>query len=145
MLKILILCTGNSCRSQMAEGFLKIFLKEKAKIYSAGVSPEKVNTNAIHVMKEIGIDISNHQSNHVDVYSEMLFDYVITVCNHAKEKCPIHFKSKKIIHKSFFDPVNAKGTQGEVLHVYTKVRDTLQEYLINFCRTELNYNVSFNM
>lgn len=164
--KILILCTGNSCRSQMAEGLLYdillkqpipsprqtlidsgIFTKNQTFYYaseyevcSAGVDPERVNLHAIHVMKEIDIDISHHQSTHVNQYADVFFDYVITVCDSAKEKCPIHFKANKIIHKSFLDPAQAKGTNNEILKVYSEVRDALKEYLTSFFHEELAQN-----
>ena len=132
MIKILILCTGNSCRSQMAHGILDSLLNKKATVFSAGVAPEKVNPYAVSVMKMIGIDISEYKSNHVSEYSEFFFDYVFTVCDSAQDKCPIHFKSRKIIHKSFIDPASAKGTEDEILSVYTEVRDKLSDYFINF-------------
>ena len=97
MIKILILCTGNSCRSQMAHGILDSLLNKKATVFSAGVAPEKVNPYAVSVMKMIGIDISEYKSNHVSEYSEVFFDYVFTVCDSAKDKCPVHFKARKII------------------------------------------------
>ncbi len=135
MIKILILCTGNSCRSQMAHGILDSLLNKKATVFSAGVAPEKVNPYAVSVMKMIGIDISEYKSNHVSEYSEFFFDYVFTVCDSAKDKCPVHFKARKIIHKSFIDPASAKGTEDEILSVYTEVRDKLSDYFINFFKT----------
>ena len=101
MKKILVLCTGNSCRSQMAEGYLKYFSQNKAEVYSAGVETHGVNPGAIQIMKEDGIDISKHTSNNVNEYRNIDFDYVITVCDNAREKCPV-FPSKATIPISLF-------------------------------------------
>lgn len=126
--RILILCTGNSCRSQMAEGFFKSF-DENLEVYSAGVRPEKeVNPNAIKVMKEIGIDISENSPTNADVYINMPFDYVITVCDNAKETCPVFTGDvKEKVHIGFEDPAAATGTDEEVLGVYRRVRDEIGE------------------
>ena len=137
MRKILILCTGNSCRSQMAEGLLASFLSS-FKIYSAGTKPERVNSFAIKAMALIGIDISNNSSNHVDEYTDIDFDYVFTVCDNAKEICPIFPKAKRMIHHSFFDPADAIGTYNEQLEVYVKVRNQLNDYFKNFLKNNLN-------
>ena len=137
MRKILILCTGNSCRSQMAEGLLASFLSS-FKIYSAGTKPERVNSFAIKAMDLIGIDISKNSSNHVDEYTDIDFDYVFTVCDNAKEICPIYPKSKKMIHHSFCDPADAKGTEKEQLKVYVEVRNQLRDYFKAFVENELN-------
>ncbi|MEE2930931.1 MAG: arsenate reductase ArsC [Bacteroidota bacterium] len=138
MYKILVLCTGNSCRSQMAEGLLNKFLKDEAEVYSAGTHPEKVNPYAIRVMNEEGIDISNNISNNVEEYKNLYFDFVITVCNNAKESCPVFLNSKTSLHHSFSDPAMAQGEEQEVLSVYRKVRDELKEYLILFCKKHLH-------
>ena len=131
MKKILVLCTGNSCRSQMAEGLLTTFIPN-IKIYSAGTKPEKVNRFAIRAMAEIGIDISKYKSNHVDDYIYVDFDYVFTVCDNAKEICPIYPKAKQIIHHSFPDPACAKGSNKEQLKVYVEVRNQLSDYFKGF-------------
>ena len=131
MNKILVLCTGNSCRSQMADGLLASFLTN-FQIYSAGTKPEPVNPFAIKAMYLIGIDISRNSSNHVDEYTDIDFDYVFTVCDNAKEICPIYPKAKKVIHHSFMDPADAKGTEKEQLQVYIKVRDQLSDYFKAF-------------
>ena len=131
MRKVLILCTGNSCRSQMAEGLLSSFSPD-TKVYSAGTKPEKVNPFAIKAMDQIGIDISENDSNHVDEYTDIDFDYVFTVCDNAKEICPIYPKAKQMIHRSFIDPADAKGTDSEQLTVYVEVRDQLSEYFKDF-------------
>ena len=133
MRKVLILCTGNSCRSQMAEGLLSSFSTD-TKVYSAGTKPEKVNPYAIRAMDQIGIDISQNNSNHVDEYTDIDFDYVFTVCDNAKEICPVYPKSKQMIHQSFIDPADAKGTDSEQLAVYVEVRNQLSEYFKEFAQ-----------
>ena len=137
MRKVLILCTGNSCRSQMAEVLLLSF-SPTTKVYSAGTKPEKVNPFAIKAMAEIGIDISQNTSNHVDEYTHIDFDYVFTVCDNAKEICPIYPKAKKMIHHSFMDPADATGTEQEQLRVYVEVRDQLSDYFKAFAENELS-------
>ena len=136
MTKILILCTGNSCRSQMAEGLL-CDLIENVKVFSAGTKPEPVNPLAIKVMHEIGIDISTNTSNHVNEYIDIEFDYVFTVCNNAKEICPVFTKAKNKIHHDFIDPADATGTYHEKLKVYVKVRDQLKDYFKSFIEKNL--------
>jgi arsenate reductase len=131
MRKVLILCTGNSCRSQMADGLLSFF-SIKTKVYSAGTKPEKVNPFAIKAMAQIGIDISKNTSNHVDEYTDIDFDYVFTVCDNAKEICPIYPKAKQMIHQSFPDPADATGTDKEQLLVYIQVRNQLSKYFKEF-------------
>src|ERR1700733_12381237 len=101
MKNILVLCTGNSCRSQMAEGYLQKFAGDKAIVYSAGIETHGVNPRAIEIMKEDGIDISHHTSNHIDEYPNIDFDFVITVCDHAKEQCPYFPSSAKQFHHNF--------------------------------------------
>jgi arsenate reductase len=125
--KILIICTGNSCRSQMAEGYLKS-LDPALAVYSAGTRPEaKVNPNAVIVMSEIGIDISMQYPKNVDGFKNESFDFVITVCDSAKESCPV-FTGQVVnrLHIGFEDPADAKGTMEEVLSVYRKVRDEIK-------------------
>ena len=133
MRRVLILCTGNSCRSQMADGLLSSFSKY-TKVYSAGTKPEKVNPFAIKAMAQIGIDISKNVSNHVDEYTDIAFDYVFTVCDNAREICPIYPKAKKMIHHSFIDPADAKGNEQEQLAVYITVRDQLSDYFKDFVK-----------
>lgn len=133
--KILILCTGNSCRSQMAEGFLKSFDPE-LEVYSAGTKPaEKINPFAVKAMKEIGIDISNGVAEDVDKYLSQSFDYVITVCDNAKETCPVFIGDVKYrLHIGFDDPAEAVGTEEEVMPVYRKVRDEIKEKFYDFVK-----------
>lgn len=125
-MKILILCTGNSCRSQMAEGFLRSF-SEKLDVYSAGTKPEKtVNTMAVAVMFEKNIDITDQFPEPVENYTGRSFDYVITVCDNAKETCPVFTgKVKKKLHIGFEDPANAIGRINEQIKIYQKVRDQI--------------------
>ena len=126
-MKILILCTGNSCRSQMAHGFMKT-IDSRLTIRSAGTKPEKqVNPYAIQVMNELGIDISDHTPHLVDEYISESWDYVITVCDHAKEVCPLFTGSAQHrLHIGFEDPADATGTDEEKLIVYRKIRDQIQ-------------------
>jgi len=128
MKKILVLCTGNSCRSQMAEGYLRFFAKGKAEIFSAGIKTHGLNPNAIAIMREDGIDISGHTSNHVDEYGGILFDYVITVCDHAQEHCPF-FPGKAIrFHQNFPDPSKLKGTKEELHEAFERTRNLIKDY-----------------
>lgn len=140
MEKILILCTGNSCRSQMAEGFLKSF-DESLIVYSAGTNPStNVNSNAIKVMNDVGIDLSNNYPKSVDKFLNEPFDYVITVCDNAKETCPVFIgKVKHHLHIGFEDPADAVGTDEEILSVFRKVRDEIKHdfydfYTKNICK-----------
>ncbi|WP_337965293.1 arsenate reductase ArsC [uncultured Flavobacterium sp.] len=126
--KILVLCTGNSCRSQIAEAYLRHFFDDKAEIYSAGVETHGVNPRAIATMKEDGIDISNHTSNHVDEYENIDFDIVITVCDNAKERCPFLPTKAKKLHQNFPDPAKATGTEEEILSEFRRVRQMIKEY-----------------
>jgi arsenate reductase len=126
--KILIICTGNTCRSQMAEGFLKSF-DETLDVFSAGTKAEQsVNPFAVKVMAEKGIDISNQIPKSVDIFLKETFDYVITVCDGAKEVCPVFTGIvKHRLHMGFEDPANATGTDEEKLNVYRKVRDKIEK------------------
>jgi len=137
-MKILVLCTGNTCRSQMAEGFLKAF-DDFIDVYSAGTKPEtKVNPIAVKVMREMGIDISKNKPESVEKYISQSFDYVITVCDGAKEICPVFTgKVKNQLHIGFEDPADAKGTEKEVLPVYRRIRDEILVNFFAFYQTEL--------
>ena len=131
MINILILCTGNSCRSQIAHGYLNHYLLGRANIYSAGIETHGVNKRAIKIMKEDGIDISSHTSNHVDEYKEVLFDYIITVCDHANERCPV-FPSKAVkYHFNFPDPAKAIGNEDEIMSQFREVRNQIKIYCEN--------------
>jgi arsenate reductase len=125
---ILVLCTGNSCRSQIAHGYLEYFAKGRANIYSAGVETHGVNPKAVYFMKEDGIDISHHTSNNVLDYTYIDFDFVITVCDNAKEACP-YFPTKAIkFHHNFEDPSKVNGTEEEIAASFRKVRDQIKKY-----------------
>ena len=128
MKKILVLCTGNSCRSQMAEAYLRLFAGNKAVVYSAGIETHGVNPKAITVMKEDGVDISQHTSNNVDEYSDVNFDSVITVCDNARENCPYFPSTAKKLHQNFPDPAKYVGTEEEVLNEFRRVRNLIKEY-----------------
>lgn len=129
MKNILVLCTGNSCRSQMAHGYLAhIANSKKVAVYSAGVETHGVNPLAIAIMKEDGIDISNHTSNNVDEYFDIPFDYVITVCDNAKERCPFFPTNAVKLHHNFPDPSKVKGSTTEVIEEFRKVRAMIKEY-----------------
>lgn len=134
--KILILCTGNSCRSQMAEGFLKSFDKN-LEVYSAGTKPaDKVNPKAVQVMNEVGIDISKNHPKDVEQFINESFDYVITVCDNAKETCPVFVgKVGKQLHIGFEDPAEATGTEEETLAVFRKIRDEIKKDFYEFYRS----------
>lgn len=138
MKQILILCTGNSCRSQIAEGYLKHFAGNKAKVYSAGIETHGVNPKAIQVMAEDGIDISHHTSNNVDEYIDIKFDYVITVCDNANENCPYFPTTAQRIHQNFPDPAKATGSDEEVINEFRRVRDLIKVYLQDFTNQTLN-------
>lgn len=131
-MNILILCTGNSCRSQMAHGYLQQFAGNRATVYSAGVETHGLNPRAVAVMKEDGIDISHHTSNHVDEYAHINFDYVVTVCDNAKERCPVFPSKATKIHYNFPDPAKATGTQEEIMKEFRRVRDMVKEYCAAF-------------
>ena len=127
-LNVLVLCTGNSCRSQMAEGFLRKVLGDKANVYSAGIETHGVNPRAILSMEEKCIDITPHTSNHVDEYAHVPFDVVLTVCDNANEKCPV-FPSKAIkFHHNFPDPAKAIGSEKEIMKQFAHPRDLIQVY-----------------
>lgn len=124
--KVLVLCTGNSCRSQMLHGFLESH--PGLEVFSAGVEPAGVSSRAVAVMKEAGVDISGHTSTHVREYQGVKFDYIITVCDHAREVCPVFPGDAARIHRSFPDPAEAAGTGDEVLDEFRKVRDMIRRY-----------------
>jgi arsenate reductase len=137
MKTILVLCTGNSCRSQIAHGYLVHFAGDKAKIYSAGVETHGVNPRAIATMQEDGIDISHHTSNNVLEYQGLPVDFVITVCDNAKERCPIFPSNAQQFHYNFPDPAKATGTEEEIMAQFRSVRDMIKTYCANFIQTNL--------
>ncbi len=138
MKNILVLCTGNSCRSQIAHGFLASLTAGKANVYSAGVETHGVNPKAISTMQEIGIDISSHTSNNITEYLDVNFDYVITVCDNAKERCP-YFPTKAVkLHYNFPDPAKAIGTEDEINEQFRSVRIMIKTYCEQFVEEYIN-------
>ncbi len=138
MKNILVLCTGNSCRSQIAEAYLRHFAGEKAEIYSAGVETHGVNPRAIATMKEDGIDISQHTSNNINEYVNIDFDFVITVCDNAKERCPFFPTKAKKFHQNFPDPAKATGTEEAILEQFREVRQMIKTYSQQFVSENLS-------
>ncbi len=139
MKNILVLCTGNSCRSQMADGYLTHFAKEKATIFSAGIETHGVNPKAIAIMKLDGIDIANNTSNHVSEYEAIPFDFIITVCDHAQENCPfIPSKNAKRIHQNYSDPSKVKGSETHIFNAFKKTREQIKAFCEAFVAEELN-------
>ncbi len=137
MKNILVLCTGNSCRSQIAHGYLAAMTIGKANVYSAGVETHGVNPKAIAIMKEDGIDISNHTSNNITEYFDVAFDYVITVCDNAKERCP-YFPTKALkFHYNFPDPAKAIGTEEQIMSEFRVVRELIKIYCEEFVREQM--------
>ena len=133
--RVLILCTGNSARSQMAEGLLRFDAGDKFDVESAGTKPGTVRPEAIAVMKELGIDISAHRSKHVDEFEGQQFDYVITVCDNARESCPVIFAKAQNLHRDFDDPAALTGPEEQRLASFRRVRDELHAYLRDFVQT----------
>ena len=135
--RVLILCTGNSARSQMAEGLLKKIGGDEFAVESAGVAPSRVRPEAVEAMREIGIDIQAHRSKSVDEFDGQNFDYIITVCDNAKETCPVFSGNATRIHQSFTDPPpEAVGDYESRLKIFRTVRDQLREWLIDFVRKQ---------
>ena len=127
-MNVLVLCTGNACRSQIAEGYLSYFLGDKHNVYSGGVETHGLNQDAVRVMGEDGVDISHHTSDHIDKYSDYDIDYVLTVCDSYKENCPYFPAKVKITHHSFDDPGKATGTDAEILNEFRRVRDEIKVF-----------------
>ena len=131
-LKVLFLCTGNSCRSQMAEGWARHLKSNTIEPYSAGIETHGLNPNAVRVMADVGVDISGHRSKHVDELAEVPFDYVVTVCDHAHEHCPLFPGSAKVVHLGFADPprlAKEAATEEEALDAYRRVRDEIRRFI----------------
>ena len=138
LLNVLVLCTGNSCRSQIAEGYIRHFAGSNVTVRSAGLEIHGVNPIAVKVMSEDGIDISDHTSNHMDEYKQIKFDYVITVCDHANEVCPVFPASAIRLHQNFQDPAQADGSEEEVYYAFISVRDEIKKYIRSFVTNNLN-------
>ena len=135
--KVLLVCTGNSCRSQMAHGFLSSYSK-KVSVYSAGTKPEAVNKHAVEVMSKLGVDISENSSNDLKDYLNEEFDFIIFLCKNAKKISPALKSVNPIILKQFLDPANAKGTEKEIIEVYSAVRDEIELFMQDFFKNNLN-------
>ena len=131
-IRVLFLCTGNSCRSQIAEGWANHLKGDIIEAYSAGICPIGVNPKTIQVMAEADVDISDHTSKHIDDLGGIDFDYVVTVCDNAREQCPIFPGRAKLIHKAFEDPYFATGSEGEILAEFRKVRDQIRAFVEQF-------------
>lgn len=137
-LKILFLCTGNSCRSQMAEGWARHLKGEVVDVYSAGIETHGLNSNAVKVMAEAGVDISGHQSQNVDEFSDVEFDYVVTVCGHANETCPVFAGDAKVVFAGFDDPPKMAAElddEEQKLDCYRRVREQIREYVMGLPET----------
>jgi len=132
MTRILVLCTGNSCRSQMAEGYLRHFLGDRAEVVSAGTESHGLNPRAVQVMAEDGIDISRHTSKTVDAFVGRSFDHVITICDSAKETCPWFPANAERSHYSFPDPARVQGTPEEIMNEFRRVRGMIRTYCERF-------------
>ncbi len=133
--RVLFLCTGNSCRSHMAQGLANHYLGDTWEAYSAGTQPSGyVHPLAIQVLAELGIDISHHESKMADVYRQTPFDLVITVCDDAAENCPLWLGQGKVVHISFIDPAKAVGTEEEKTAVFREVRDGIQQKILGHLR-----------
>ena len=138
MKNILVLCTGNSCRSQIAEGYLRQFAGTRANVYSAGIETHGVNPRAVATMQEDGIDISRHTSNNINEYRDIEFDYVITVCDNAKERCPIFPSKAQKFHQNFPDPAKAEGSETEIRKQFNAVRDQIKSFSKDFISNNLS-------
>ena len=127
--QVLFVCTHNSTRSQMAEGLMNALLGDRYDAFSAGTEPSEVNPSAALVMLELGIDISKHRSKHVDEFLGREIDHVVTVCDHARETCPVFPGGKEIIHHSFADPASTQGKEQEMLAAFRKIRDEIKDWI----------------
>lgn len=128
-LKVLFICTGNACRSQMAQGWARHLKSDVIEAYSAGIRPIGLSDRAVKVMAEAGVDISGQRSKHLDEYADVDFDYVVTVCDNAKEQCPAFGGRAKMAHKSFEDPYFAEGTEAEIMATFRQVRDQIRAFV----------------
>ena len=136
-INILVICTGNSCRSQMAEGYLKYFSKQlnmNTNVYSAGLRAEGINKKAIDIMAKDGIDISNHTSNSLEEYKNTEISHVITVCDHANESCPVYLKKVNLTHKNFSDPSKVIGNELEIQEAFEKCREEIKSFTFSYLK-----------
>jgi arsenate reductase len=127
--RVLFLCTGNACRSQIAEGWARCLKADVMEAYSAGIYPAQVNSRAIAVMKEAGVDISGQRSKHIDELADMEFDYVVTVCDFAREQCPVFFGRARHIHRSFEDPSFMEADEQQIMAAFRKLRDEMRAFV----------------
>jgi len=127
---VLFLCTGNSCRSQMAEGWARVLLHDRVQAYSAGVETHGLNPRAVLVMGEAGVDIAQQKSQHVDVFRDLNPDLVVTVCDHAAEVCPTFPGARRMIHHAFEDPARTRGSEEQILRVFRRVRDEIHDFVL---------------
>jgi len=134
-MNILVLCTGNSCRSQMAEGYLRHFMGNQANIYSAGIETHGLNPRAVKTMAEDGIDISHHASTHIDELKHISFELILTVCDHAQEQCPIFPSTAQRLHHNFPDPAKATGSEHEIELAFREARNQIKVFCQNLART----------
>ncbi|MFT4943807.1 MAG: arsenate reductase [Patiriisocius sp.] len=140
MKNVLVLCTGNSCRSQMADGYLQQMLGDKARVYSAGIETHGINPGAAATMKKDGVDISNNTSNNINEYQNIDWHYILTVCDHAYENCPFIAAPNAVrLHHNFYDPSTFKGTSQETETAFAKAREQIKEYCLNF--TDIYFDV----
>ena len=133
--KLLFLCTGNSCRSQMAEGYGKLFLGDMVDVYSAGTEKHGLNPYMLKVMEEDGVNMGGHYSKTLDELGDIDFDFVITLCGDAHENCPAYLKKAFVFHKGFKDPAKAKGSEEEVLSEFRRIRDLIKDFVKNELRS----------
>ena len=131
-MNVLVLCTGNSCRSQIAEGFLRKYLNKSFTVYSAGLESHGLNPNAVWAMEEVGIDISHHTSNTIEELPESEFDFVITVCDNARENCPYYPAKTKMLHQTFTDPTGLEGSTEEQNESFRICRDAIGFFCNDF-------------
>lgn len=143
--KVLVFCTGNSCRSQMAEGWIRYYAGDAATVYSAGIEAHGLNMNAVRSMMNAVIDISRQKSKTVDKLPEKEFDYIITLCDDAKEKCPFPPGSGLCLHADFPDPAGATGTEEEILGVFNRVRDDIEDFAFDFVHNNIRCLIPENI
>jgi len=137
MINVLILCTGNSCRSQMAEGWIRYYAGNEANVFSAGIEAHGLNSYAVKVMADAVIDISKQKSKSIEDLPEIEFDYIVTVCDNAKEKCPYFPGNGLRLHKSFPDPADFKGTEEEIIKQFSDLREMIEDYCFDFVHTHI--------
>jgi arsenate reductase (thioredoxin) len=137
MKNVLVLCTGNSCRSQMAEGWIRYYAGDEVNVYSAGIEAHGLNRYAVKVMADAMIDISHHQSKTISDLPSVRFDYIITVCDNAREKCPFFPGTAVKLHRSFADPAKFTGSEEELIKKYSEVRDAIEDYCFDFVHSHI--------